>query len=75
MRRVPAPVLLVVGAVAWMTTRERNPARWPAVIRDDAAGLVRDAREAMVDGARAGLRAEQAFDHDLDEARRRARTW
>lgn len=68
-------MLLVVGAVAWMTTRERNPARWPAVIRDDAAGLVRDAREAMVDGARAGLRAEQAFDHDLDEARRRARTW
>lgn len=75
MRRIPAPVLLVVGAVAWMTRRERNPARWPSLVRDDVEGLVRDAREALVDGARAGLRAEQAFDHDLDEARRRARTW
>ncbi len=75
MRRIPAPVLLVAGAVAWMTTRERNPARWPAIVRRDAEGLLHDAREAVLDGARAGLRAEQAFDHDLDEARQRARTW
>lgn len=75
MRRIPGPVLLVAGAVAWMTTRERNPARWPGMIRRDVDGLVRDAREALVDGARAGVRAEQAFDHDLDEARTRARTW
>lgn len=75
MRRIPAPVLLVAGAVAWMTTRDRNPARWQSLLRDDVEGLVHDAREALVDGARAGLRAEQAFDHDLDEARRRARTW
>ena len=75
MRRIPAPVLLVAGAVAWMTTRDRNPARWPSLLRDDVEGLVHDAREALVDGARAGLRAEQAFDRDLDEARRRARTW
>lgn len=75
MRRIPAPVLLVAGAVAWMTTRERNPARWPSLLRRDARGLARDAREALVDGAQAGLRAERAFDADLDEARRRAHTW
>lgn len=75
MRRIPASVLLVAGAAAWLTTRERNPARWPALVRRDALALVDDAREALVDGARAGVRAEQAFDHDLDEARSRARTW
>lgn len=73
--RIRTPVILVGGAVAWLTMRERNPARWPAMLRDDVRGLVRDAREAVVDGAQAGVRAEQAFDQDLDEARSRARTW
>lgn len=68
-------MILVAGAVAWMATRERNPMRWPALLRDDAEGLVRDVREAVVDGARAGARAESAFDHDLAEARSRARSW
>lgn len=73
--RIRTPVIAVAGAVAWLTTRERNPARWPAMIRDDVRGLIRDAREAVVDGAQAGVRAEQAFDQELDEARSRARTW
>lgn len=73
--RVRTPVIVVAGAVAWLTTRERNPARWPALLRDDARGLIRDAREAVLDGAQAGVRAEQAFDQELDEARSRARTW
>lgn len=73
--RVRTPVIVVAGAVAWLTTRERNPARWPAMLRADAWGLLRDAREAVVDGAQAGMRAEQAFDQELDEARSRARTW
>ena len=68
-------MILVAGAAAWMATRERNPMRWPALLRDDAEGLVRDVREAVVDGARAGVRAESAFDHDLAEARSRARSW
>ncbi len=65
----------MAGAVAWLTARERNPARWPALVKEDARGLARDAREALVDGVQAGVRAERAFDADLDEARRRARTW
>lgn len=73
--RIRTPVILVAGAVAWLTSRERNPARWPAMLRDDARGLLSDAREAAVDGARAGVRAEQAFDQELDEARSRARHW
>lgn len=73
--RIRTPVIVVAGAVAWLTTRERNPARWPAMLRDDARALLRDAREAAIDGAQAGVRAEQAFDQELDEARSRARTW
>ena len=69
------PVILAAGAVAWMATRERNPMRWPALLRNDAQGLVHDVREAIVDGARAGVRAETAFDNDLAEARSRARSW
>ena len=49
--------------------------RWPALLRNDAQGLVRDVREAVEDGARAGVRAETAFDNDLAEARSRARSW
>lgn len=73
--RIRTPVIVVAGAVAWLTTRERNPARWPALLRDDARALIGDAREAVVDGAQAGVRAEQAFDQELDAARSRARTW
>lgn len=73
--RIRTPVIVVAGAVAWLTTRERNPARWPAMLRHDVRGLLRDVREAAVDGAQAGVRAEQAFDQELDEARSRARTW
>ncbi len=73
--RIPTPAIAVAGAVWWLTTRERNPARWPALLQGDIQRLVGDAREAMVDGAHAGKRAEQAFDDDLAEARSRARTW
>lgn len=74
-RRVRTPVILVGAGVAWLATKERNPVRWPAYVRDQALSVVRDVREAAVDGARAGLRAEKAFDDDLAGARRGARTW
>ena len=61
--------------VAWLTRRERNPVRWPALVRDEVQDLGRDAREALVDGARAGKRAEAAFDAELAAVRRDARTW
>jgi len=66
---------MVAGAIAWLTVKERNPRRWPELIRREGRGVVRDAREALVDGAQAGMRAEKAFDDDLVEARQRARTW
>ena len=75
MRRIPAPLILAVGAVGWLATKERNPLKWPGFVAAEAREIVRDAREAVVDGAQAGVRAEKAFDHDLDEARRRAHTW
>jgi hypothetical protein len=73
--RIPTPVILVAGAIAWLTVKERNPMRWPDLIRREGRDVVRDAREALVDGAQAGVRAEKAFDDDLAEARQRARTW
>ncbi len=73
--RIPTPVILVAGAIAWLTVKERNPMRWPDLLRREGRDVVRDAREAVVDGARAGVRAEKAFDDDLAEARQRARTW
>lgn len=69
-------ITVAVGLlVAWLTRRDRNPARWPVVVRDEAVGMLRDAQEALVDGSRAGKRAERAFDDDLREVRARARTW
>ncbi len=65
-------MVLVAGAVAWLTMREPNPVKWPALVLRDAAGLLADAREALVDGTRAGTRAERAFDADMAEARSRA---
>lgn len=73
--RIPTPVILVAGAIAWLTVKERNPMRWPELLRREGRDVVRDAREALVDGAQAGVRAEKAFDDDLAEARQRARTW
>lgn len=75
MIRIPTPVVLVAGAIAWLTVKERDPRKWPEFVRREATGALRDAREALVDGAQAGVRAEKAFDHDLAEARTRARTW
>jgi len=66
---------MVAGAVAWLAVRERDPRKWPELIRREAREAVSDAREALVDGAQAGVRAEKAFDDDLAEARQRARTW
>lgn len=73
--RIPTPVILVAGAIAWLTVKERNPMRWPDLLRREGRDVARDAREALVDGAQAGVRAEKAFDDDLAEARQRARTW
>lgn len=73
--RIPTPVIVVAGAIAWLTLKERNPMRWPAFLRREGRDVVRDAREALVDGAQAGIRAEKAFDDDLAEARQRARSW
>ena len=73
--RVRTPVIAIAASVAWLASRERNPVRWPALVRTDFRHLAADAREALVDGARAGARAEQAFDDDLAEARSRARIW
>ncbi|MFM9018131.1 MAG: hypothetical protein ACKORG_01690 [Actinomycetota bacterium] len=66
---------MVAGAIAWLTVKERDPRKWPEFIRREARDAVHDAREALVDGAQAGVRAEKAFDDDLAEARQRARTW
>lgn len=69
-------LIVAVGLlVAWLTGRDRNPARWPAIVRDEAEGMLQDAREALVDGARAGKRAERAFDDELRDVRAEARTW
>ncbi len=68
-------IAAVALGVAWLTRRERNPARWPRMLRDDVTGVVEDAREALVDGAQAGRRMEHAFDADLDAVRKNARTW
>ena len=68
-------VVIVGVAVAWLTRRERNPVRWPALVRDEAEEALRDAREALVDGARAGKRAETAFDDELAAVRADARRW
>jgi len=73
--RIPTPVVLVAGAIAWLTVKERDPRKWPALVRREGRDAVLDAREALVDGAQAGVRAEKAFDDDLAEARKRARTW
>jgi hypothetical protein len=73
--RVRTPVVLATVGVAWLTTRERDPRRWPAFLKQQAHDLARDAREAAVDGARAGARAERAFDDELAAARGAARTW
>ena len=68
-------VVIVVVAVAWLTRRERNPARWPTLVRNEAGEALKDAREALVDGARAGKRAEKAFDDELATVRANARRW
>lgn len=68
-------MVLVAGAIAWLTLKERDPRRWPALVRREGRDALHDAREALVDGAQAGVRAEKAFDDDLAEARKRARTW
>lgn len=69
-------LIVAVGLlVAWLTRQERNPIRWPAVVRDEAIEVVKDAREAIEDGARAGKRTEAAFDRELAEVRANARRW
>ena len=68
-------VVIVGVAVAWLTRKERNPVRWPVLVRNEAEEALRDAREALVDGARAGKRAEQAFDEELSAVRADARRW
>jgi hypothetical protein len=73
--RLTTPVIVTVAGVAWLTRRERNPARWPGYLRTQGAGIARDLREAVVDGGRAGVRAEKAFDADHANARSGARTW
>ena len=73
--RISTPVIVVAGAIAWLTVKERDPRKWPALVRREAGDALRDAREALVDGAQAGVRAEKAFDDDLAEARQRARSW
>ena len=73
--RIPTPVIFVAGAITWLTVKERDPRKWPALVRREAGDALRDAREALVDGAQAGVRAEKAFDDDLAEARKRAHTW
>jgi hypothetical protein len=72
---VKALVVIVGLAVAWLTRRERNPMRWPALVRDEATDALVDAREALVDGAGAGKRMERAFDDELSAVRADARRW
>ncbi|MSO44419.1 MAG: hypothetical protein EXQ74_03775 [Thermoleophilia bacterium] len=69
------PIVVGAAAVAWLAVRQRNPARWPALVISEAASAVRDAREAMADAARAGVRTEHAFDDDMGTARGDARVW
>lgn len=66
-------VLIGLGA-AWFARREPNPLRWPDVARREIVDAIHDAREAVVDGTRAGGRAEQAFDHEMESARGTARS-
>jgi hypothetical protein len=73
--RLTTPMILTAAGVAWLATRERNPARWPGYLRGQGDAIIRDVREAVVDGGRAGVRAEKAFDDHLASARSRARTW
>ncbi len=69
-------LIVAVGlAVAWLTRRERNPARWPALVVAQSEGIARDAREALRDGAHAGARAEAAFSDELAAVRADARRW
>ncbi len=69
-------LIVAIGLlVAWLTRRDRNPARWPVSARDEAERVLQDAQEALVDGARAGKRAERAFDDELRDVRAEARTW
>ena len=69
-------LVVAVGLlVAWLTRRDRNPVHWPAVLRDEATSAMRDAREALEAGARAGKRTEPAFDRELAEVRANARRW
>jgi uncharacterized membrane protein YccC len=68
-------VAIVGVGVAWLTYRDRNPVRWPRLVRDEATQAAQDVREALVDGARAGRRAEKAFDDDVAAVRAAARRW
>ena len=68
-------VAIVGVGVAWLTDRDRNPVRWPRLVRDEATQAAQDVREALVDGARAGRRAEKAFDDDVAAVRAAARRW
>jgi hypothetical protein len=43
--RLTTPVIVTVAGVAWLTRRERNPARWPGYLRTQGAGIARDLRE------------------------------
>ncbi len=68
-----AVILIGLGA-AWFARREPNPLRWPDLARREIVEAIDDAREALVDGARAGTRAEHAFDDEMERARRTARS-
>jgi hypothetical protein len=72
---VKALVAIVGVGVAWLTYRDRNPVHWPGLVRHEATQAVQDAREALIDGARAGKRAEKAFDDDVAAVRAAARRW
>ncbi len=69
-------LIVAVGlAVAWLARRERNPARWPALVVAQTEAITQDAREALRDGAHAGARAEAAFSDELAAVRADARRW
>jgi hypothetical protein len=73
--RLATPIILAAAGAAWLATREPNPARWPGYLREQAEEIVRDVQEAVVDGGRAGVRAEKAFDEEVAASRAGARTW
>ncbi|MDP4620908.1 MAG: hypothetical protein NWS72_01445 [Thermoleophilia bacterium] len=73
--RLATPIILGAAGAAWLAMREPNPARWPGYLRTQAEELIRDVQEAVVDGGRAGIRAENVFDEEVAAARSRARTW